>query len=205
LGEVTSNLLAHCEEYGFPHWLALGKIGRGWFWARTGRVDDGLALLQTGIEEFRSLWGGFLVPAWLVCLADVFHIQGRLTEAGAALDDSLSMIERFNERIWQAENHRIRGEVALSAGKSSEAATAFGLAVHVAREQSARCLELRAVTGLARLRRDQGNIAEARELLTGVYNWFSEGVDTPVLEEARRLIASMNEDMATGANASKFN
>ena len=191
LGDVTSKLVGHCEEFGFPHWLALGKIGRGWFWARTGRVDDGLESLQVGIEEFRSLWGGFLVSAWLVCLADILRLKGRFTEARAALDDSLRMIERSNERIWKAENHRVCGEVARDAGEFSEAAAAFELAIHTAREQSARCLELRAATSLARLWRDQGKIAEARDLVAPVYNWFTERLDTPVLEEARKLLQSI--------------
>ena len=169
----------------------MGKIGRGWFWARTGRVDDGLESLQVGIEEFRSLWGGFLVSAWLVCLADILRLKGRFTEARAALDDSLTMIERFNERIWKAENHRVCGEVARDAGEFSEAAAAFELAIHTAREQSARCLELRAATSLARLWRDQGKIAEARDLVAPVYNWFTERLDTPVLEEARKLLQSI--------------
>ena len=188
LGEVTSKLLAHCEEYGFPHWLALGKIGRGWFWARTGRLDDGLELLQIGIEEFRSLWGGFLVSAWLICLADVFRIKGRFAESRAALDDSMTMIERFNERIWKAENHLICGEIARDVGQFSDAASAFDLAIKTAREQSARSLELRAATSLARLWRDQGKRDEARDLLAPVYGWFTEGFDTRDLKEAKALL-----------------
>ena len=70
LRSLTPKLIAHCEEHGFPHWLALGKIGHGWCLARTGDVAHGLDWLRAGIEEFRSLWGGFLVSACLVCLAD---------------------------------------------------------------------------------------------------------------------------------------
>ena len=59
LRSLTPKLIVHCEEHGFPHWLALGKIGHGWCLARTGDVADGLVWLRAGIEEFRTLWGGF--------------------------------------------------------------------------------------------------------------------------------------------------
>jgi predicted ATPase len=149
-------------------------------------------LLQIGIEEFRSLWGGFLVSAWLVCLADVFRIKGRFTEARAALDDSLTMIEQFYERIWKAENHCVCGEVARDVGQFSDAAAAFELAIKTAREQSARSLELRAATSLARLWRDQGKRHEARELLAPVYGWFTEGFDTRDLKDAKAFLDELS-------------
>ena len=60
--------------------------------ARTGDVADGLKWLRAGIEEFRTLWGGFLVSASLVCLADVLRIKGTFAEAKAALGSSLGII-----------------------------------------------------------------------------------------------------------------
>ena len=61
-------------------------------------------------------------------------------------------------------------------------------ALQVARTQRAKSLELRAATGLARLRRDQGRRAEARELLAPIYGWFTEGFDTADLKEAKALL-----------------
>ena len=61
-------------------------------------------------------------------------------------------------------------------------------AIQVARQRDARCWELRAATKLARLWRDQGKRAEARGLLTLVYSWFTEGFDTPVLQDAKALL-----------------
>jgi predicted ATPase len=62
------------------------------------------------------------------------------------------------------------------------------LAIKTAREQSARSLELRAATSLARLWRDQGKRDEARHLLAPVYGWFTEGFDTRDLKEAKALL-----------------
>jgi predicted ATPase len=188
LNVMTTKLIAHCEEHGFPHWLALGKIGRGWCWARKGNVTDGLEWLRIGTEEFHSMWGGFFVPGSLVFLADVFRMKGCFTEATDALDRSLGMIQQSGEHIWEPENHRVRGELARDTGQFPSALTAFQRAIKVARDQSARSLELRAAAGLARLWRDQGKRTEARDLLAPIYGWFTEGMDTPLLRGAKALL-----------------
>ena len=61
-------------------------------------------------------------------------------------------------------------------------------ALAIARRQTARLFELRAATSLARLWRDQGKRTEARDLLTPIYGWFTEGFDTPVLQDAKALL-----------------
>ena len=61
-------------------------------------------------------------------------------------------------------------------------------ALDIARDQHAKSLELRAATSLARLRRDQGKRTEARDLLAPIYGWFTEGFDTPVLQDAKALL-----------------
>ena len=188
LRTLTSKLLAICKENEFPHWLAVVKIGRGWWLARTGHPHDGIEQLQAGVEEFRSFAGGYLLPAWLVCLADALRIAGRFADARAALDSSLDMIERLNERLWEAENYRMQGEVARDEGDLSAALTAFSRAITVARRQSARSLELRGALAWAKVAGAQGRRAEARELLAPVYGWFTERFDTADLKEAKALL-----------------
>jgi predicted ATPase len=151
-------------------------------------VTDGLEWLRIGTEEFHSMWGGFFVPGSLVCLADVFRMKGCFTEAKDALDRSLGMIQQSGERIWEPENHRVRGEVARDTGQFPSALTAFQQAIKVARDRSARSLELRAATSLARIWRDKGKPTEARDLLAPIYDWFTEGFDTPVLQDAKALL-----------------
>jgi len=191
LRSLTPKLIAHCEEHGFPHWLALGKIGHGWYLARTGKVADGIEKLRVGIEEFRSLWGGFLVSALLVCLADALRIKGDFADARAALDSSLGIIERSNERFWEAENHRVRGEVARDAGQFSEALTAFDQAINVARNQSTRSLELRAANSFAKLMADRGERQKAYDVLAPIYGRFTESFDMPDLKEAKTLLTQV--------------
>ena len=75
----------------------------------------------------------------------------------------------------------------------AEAETWLRRALDVARSQQAKSLELRAATSFARLWRDQGKRAEARDLLAPVYGWFTEGFDTPDLKEAKALLGQLNE------------
>jgi predicted ATPase len=73
-------------------------------------------------------------------------------------------------------------------GDRAGAEQSYRLALDVAKRQSAKLFELRASTSLARLWRDQGKRAEARDLLAPIYGWFTEGFDTPVLQDAKALL-----------------
>jgi predicted ATPase len=86
------------------------------------------------------------------------------------------------------ELHRIKGELLLLDQRQSEAEQCYLSALDIARTQGARILELRAAASLARLYRDKGRRAEARELLAPIYGWFTEGFDTPDLKEAKALL-----------------
>jgi predicted ATPase len=99
-------------------------------------------------------------------------------------------VERTNERWFEAELHRLRGEVLRRSPRNhgTQAEACFGKALSVAQEQDAKMWELRAATSLARLWRDQGRCAEAQALLARVYGWFTEGFDTADLKEAKALL-----------------
>ena len=84
--------------------------------------------------------------------------------------------------------YRVRGELLITLGDPVAAEKCLQKAIAVARGQSAKLWEVRAATCLARLWRDQGKRAEARDLLAPIYGWFTEGFDTPVLQEAKALL-----------------
>jgi predicted ATPase len=106
----------------------------------------------------------------------------------ALLDDGLQIAGRTGERWLEAELNRRKGELLLRQGHSEAAEELCRKALSIAVEQEAKLWELRAAASLARLRRDQGRHAEARDLLAPVYGWFTEGFDTPDLKEAKALI-----------------
>jgi adenylate cyclase len=120
-----------------------------------------------------------------------------VTKALSQIDEALALVELSGERFWEAELHRLKGELLLKRGtEEAEAEACFQRAIEVARGQRVRSWELRAATSLSRghrfrCRQGQGKQAEAREILQEIYGWFSEGFDTADLQEARKLLGTL--------------
>jgi len=117
-----------------------------------------------------------------------------MERAWEVIAQALEAVEETKERDSEAETHWIAGELALLSTppnlERAEASFQRGLAI--ARRQGARSLELRAATSLARLWRDQGKSAEARNLLAPIYGWFTEGFDLPDLKDAKAQLDELS-------------
>ena len=127
---------------------------------------------------------------------------GQPAMALQAVEQALAWIEQTGVRLLEAEAWRVRGELLLIAddgpramddreAASPPAEACFQRALEIAREQQARWLELRASVSLARLWQAQSRRAEARELLSELYGWFTEGFDTVDLLEAKALLQEL--------------
>ena len=129
-------------------------------------------------------------PLFLTLLAEALALAGKIEESLATLDDALATAGVSGARGWDAEIHRLCGELTsrLPYPDPAKAEDSFRTALAIAHEQGTRGYELRAAVSLARLRRDQGRYAEARDLLAPVYGWFTEGFATPDLKEAKALL-----------------
>ena len=104
------------------------------------------------------------------------------------MDDALKLVERTGGLWLGAELNRQKAQLLLRLSDSESAEELYRRALSIAEEQGAKLWELCAAVSLARLRRDQGRRAEARELLAPIYSWFTEGFDTPDLKEAKALL-----------------
>jgi predicted ATPase len=114
--------------------------------------------------------------------------QAEQPEVGLpVLDEALTLVEATEERWWEAEVYRLKGELLLQLPLPDipQARACFHQALDVARNQQAKALELRAALSLSRLWQQQGKRDQAQQLLTEVYSWFTEGFATPDLQEAR--------------------
>jgi predicted ATPase len=118
---------------------------------------------------------------------------GQLDEAWRCISEATTTAETTKERVWEADIHRIAGDIALMSPQpdAAKAQAYFERALAVARQQQAKSWELRAATSLARLWRSQGKVQQARELLAPVYGWFTEGFDTRDMKEAKRLLEEL--------------
>jgi tetratricopeptide (TPR) repeat protein len=188
LGEWADQLVAITTEQGFPAWGAIGTTYRGWIKVRSGDVAEGLSLLRDGTAAFRITGSELFAPFLVVLLASACQIAGQVEESLAVLAEASQIIERTGERWLAAELNRQEGELQLRQGDSAGAEELYRRALTIAVEQGAKFWELRAATSLARLHREQGRYAEARDVLAPVYGWFTEGFSTADLNAAKTLL-----------------
>jgi len=193
LDERAAELVAFATEQGFAHWRAQGTIYRGWVKVKNGDVADGISLLRSGSTAYRATGAEQWMPHYTDLLASACEIGGQIEEGLAHLNEALQMAERTGERWFGAELHRHKGQLLLRQGHSETAEELYRKALSIAEEQQAKLWELRAAASLARLRRDQGRRAEARDLLAPVYGWFTEGFDTQDLKEAKALLDDLDQ------------
>jgi predicted ATPase len=191
LDKRADDLLTIATEQNFPLYHAITPIYRGWVRVRDGDVTEGISLLRRGLSAYRAGGSELWTPHYSALLAAAYEIA-RQDEAGLTLlDDALQIVETTGGRWLEAELNRHKGRLLLQQGHTAAAEELYRKALGIAREQEAKLWELRAAANLARLRRDQGRCAEARELLAPVYGWFTEGFDTPDLKEAKALLDAL--------------
>ncbi len=212
-------VLALAQEQGFPFWVAGGTFVRGWALAEQGQGAEGMTQMHQAIEAWRAI-GIQTFGQPFVMLAEVCGKIGDPEEGSRLLVESLTEVRQSGERWWEAELHRVRGELILqqerqkakgrdqkpvlspvegakisnsqhptpSSPAEIEAEACFLKSLEISRRQQSKWPELRAALSLSRLWSQQGKRDEARELIIKVYNWFTEGLETKDLQEAKALL-----------------
>jgi predicted ATPase len=189
----TDEVISLADEKGALFWKAFGMMNRGWLLALTGKAPEAVRVITSGTTAWRSTGAAAWMPLYLSYLARSYAQLGQFDEAWHCIGEAITATETTQERWCEANVHRIAGEIALMARESdaTKAESFFERALAIAREQQARSWELRAAVSMARLWRDQGKLHEARELLAPVYGWFTEGLRTHDLKEAKALLDSL--------------
>jgi predicted ATPase len=217
LEHVEAGLIL-ATEHGFPYLSAVGTVLQGWGRARAGTVEEGLAQMRQGLAALRATGAELLRPYLLALLAEACARGGQIEAGLGALEEALVAADQHAERFYEADLYRLKGELLLrklvgaglkatpakipkghptgveATGRSPlqmEAEACFQRALDIARRQTAKSLELRAALSLSRLWRQHGKRAAARQLLRGVYAWFTEGFETADLEEASVLVEEL--------------
>ena len=184
--------LALATERGFPFWVAGAQILSGWGLAvgpHSVEREQGIDRLRQGYAGWRAMGTAAGASYFLGLLADVYLQAGMLDAGLQAVADAFALIDRTDERWWEAELWRLQGELRQAQDPTNDAVESdFLEALAVAHRQDAKSLELRAAMSLARLWRQQGRQTATRDLLASLYEWFTEGYDTPDLLEARLML-----------------
>ncbi len=198
MGDASATLvyarqaMALSEEHNFPLWHTQGLVHHGWALSQLGHAEAGLSSLQEGMQAHMKT--GALAPRpWhLALLAMAYGVIGDIEQGLAALDEAIGFAEDRRILDCQAERFRLKGELTLRLGSGAKDQAAaevdYRRAIEIARSQQAKSLELRATMSLARLWRERGNRVEAQQALAEVYDWFTEGFDTPDLRAAKGLL-----------------
>ena len=201
-------------EHELPQTLAWSSAHYGLSLAALGQGEKGIRQARESIDRQRALGAELARPNFLSMLAEGLGRYGRVDEALATVNEALDVVERSGERAKEAMIHQVRGELLLKkAGLSDEsveikvtsdsgnreqllreAEESFLKGIRVAQEQKARSWELRVSMSLSRLWLQRGRREEAREMLSEIYNWFTEGFDAPDLKEARALLEELSQN-----------
>lgn len=213
-------IIALAREHGFAQWMAGSMFTSGWALVEQGAVEEGIVQLKQARAMWQALGTELAQTHIAVRLTEAYCKKGQSAEGLQIVDEALEVLCKNAEYYYAAELYRLKGELFLQQSIQSsgtcplpvttpmvgeaqhggeppvsslqmDAETCFWQALDVARQQHARSLELRAVISLSRLWQRQGKHIEARRLLTQVYDWFTEGFDTPDLQDAKALLEAL--------------
>ena len=190
-GHLFDEALDYCVNKDLRTYFPWSRFYGGLSLINRGQLDQGLEMMRGAMAAAKKINSKML---WTPHLGSLALALARAGQAEAALDllsEALAAVEDMDERMFEAELHRIIGDVLLSVQRQGEAEVEFTRAIAIARQQQAKSWELRASMSLARLWRDQGKVQQARELLAPVYGWFTEGFDTRDLKEAKALLEEL--------------
>jgi predicted ATPase len=189
----SDEVIPLAKEKVSPIWESLGMMNRGCVLQAYDRDAEAVETTTAGMAVFRATRSTVYLPFFLSHLSVSYARLGRFEDASRCIHEAMNRVETTKERWCEAEVSRIAGEIALLSPEpdAAKAQTYFEHALTVARQQQAKSLELRAAMSMARLWRDQGKVQQGHELLAPVYGWFTEGLDTRDLKEAKALLEEL--------------
>ena len=195
--EYAETCIAHCNEHGIAQerdWVATQL---GWAMVEQGLVKEGIAQLRESLSTLRARRATMTLTFSVSLLVEALIKDGQIEEGLTAVTEGLELVCRTGQRTHEAELYRLKGELLIMQAEGSttllsEAESCFHHAIEIGRAQSAKSFELRAVMSLSRLYEKQGKKEGARQILSEIYGWFTEGFNTADLKEAKILLERMS-------------
>jgi predicted ATPase len=193
LSRAASNaaeLTALTHEHDHAEWREFGVFLEGLASAQSGALSGGLEAMCCGLLREQPIDG-----LAKIALAETEARAGDIDGAVAVLDEALARYDRSGHRAYEAELHRVRGEILLKRDptKPTTAEEALRTAIAVARRQATRSFELRAAVALAKLCQSTGRPAEAHAVLAPALDGFAPTPEMPEIAEGEALLAALSE------------
>jgi predicted ATPase/class 3 adenylate cyclase len=186
---LANAVIELADQHAMPTWRAQATVLLGWACGQAHSVADAARLVEQGMADFEAEGAIGHRLHYLGILAELRARLGDHVTSLRLIEDARSQMEQTEYLFWHAELCRIEGEIRRQAGApNSEVEACFVSAIERARQQQAKSFELRAAMSLGRLWRDDGRHRDAYDLLKPIYEWFTEGFDTPDLQDARTLL-----------------
>ena len=189
---VADQMIEDASARSMALWVVFGRHLLGAALVNLGEPEAALQELRHGREEAEKLNNKIFKPMTLRFEAQALSALGQHSSAVACLDGALEIIEATEERWWESDIWRLRGEILQSVpGMANDSENNLRRAIMIAKDQKARLLELRSATALGHLWRKNGRDKEACELVTPIFDWFTEGFDAPDLKDAKALLEEL--------------
>lgn len=180
------------EQHGFKHWIVMGPSLAGMALVQAGDYDAGIEALTTAIQGEIDYGLAHYLTCWYALLGYAYGMTGRIEQGLHAVGQAFAVMERVAERVHESLIYRVKGDLLLLRGDDAGAMACFEHAIRVAQEQHARMYELEATIRLCELLRQKNRGHEARARLLPIYQWFTEGLNTPHLVKARTLLEALS-------------
>lgn len=200
--DLAQALLGLANTYSLPFGQACGTILSGWARAHLGCAAEGVELIQRGLSAYRATGAELWRTHFLALLAEAYAKAGQANLGLVALTEALALADKTEERVYEAELLRLKGELTILARGDEgydgacrqEVEACFLKAIAIANRQGARSLKLRAGVALCRLWQKAGSShPNAHQMLSESYGCFTEGFSTVDLQEARALLSEIDK------------
>jgi tetratricopeptide (TPR) repeat protein len=185
-------IIQHANEKGLPGPVLWASIFKGWILGQTGESDKGISLISDSLAKL-----GYQDPAYMSMLVELYILANMPEEGLQLVDELLEIAESKNEYNYEPELLRLRYELLLLKARANTTTDriqkkdveaiekGFINSLNMANKQGAISLQLRSATSLALFLKDLGRSEEGKNVLSKVYDRFSEGLDTSDLKKAR--------------------
>jgi len=160
---LASEVIELSTRHNFAFWLVLGTIWRGWARSASGNIAEGIPWIEQGIKDFRATGTVLGLPGHLARKAEALHLADRTSEAVEAINEAVTIAERFEQRYFSAELHRLRGVFLATLGADeTQIEASFREAIRIAKEQKSVSRERRAEATYAEYRRQKASASGGR-------------------------------------------